>query len=158
MDSAWASEHLQVIRTLMERSAVYRRALGPIMVLTGSIGVAAAAGGLALKIAEPRAFLEYWIGVSLIAGLGALLLVRRQAWKEREEFWSQPTRQVTQAMLPPMGAGLLLGLIVLYRLKSGNMELRSLPGTLWVPQAWVVLHGCALHALLTRSNRRATLS
>ena len=35
MESNWAAEHLQVIRTLMERSAIYRRALAPIMLGTG---------------------------------------------------------------------------------------------------------------------------
>ena len=36
MESNWAAEHLQVIRTLMERSAVYRRALAPIMMTMAS--------------------------------------------------------------------------------------------------------------------------
>ena len=30
MEPNWAGEHLQVIRTLMERSALYRRALAPV--------------------------------------------------------------------------------------------------------------------------------
>ena len=34
MEPNWAAEHLQVIRTLMERSALYRRALAPIMSFT----------------------------------------------------------------------------------------------------------------------------
>ena len=38
METNWAAEHLQVIRTLMERSAVYRRALAPIMTFNGAIG------------------------------------------------------------------------------------------------------------------------
>ena len=29
MESGWATDHLQVIRTLMERAALYRRALAP---------------------------------------------------------------------------------------------------------------------------------
>src|SRR6267154_136506 len=37
MESNWAAEHLQVIRTLMERSAVYRRALAPIMIYNGVV-------------------------------------------------------------------------------------------------------------------------
>src|SRR5438132_963526 len=40
MDTNWAAEHLQVIRTLMERSAVYRRALAPVMILNGVLGTA----------------------------------------------------------------------------------------------------------------------
>jgi hypothetical protein len=36
MDTNWAAEHLQTIRTLMERSALYRRALAPIMLCAGA--------------------------------------------------------------------------------------------------------------------------
>ena len=46
MDSNWASEQLQTIRTLMERSAIYRRALAPIMLVAGAAGVVAAGIGL----------------------------------------------------------------------------------------------------------------
>src|SRR2546426_10524286 len=45
METHWATEHLQVIRTLMERSAVYRRGLAPLLVLAGGGGVAGAFGG-----------------------------------------------------------------------------------------------------------------
>ena len=43
MDNHWAVENLQTIRTLMERSAVYRRALAPIMIFVGTVGIV---GGL----------------------------------------------------------------------------------------------------------------
>ena len=36
MNTNWAEENLKAIRTLMERSAVYRRALGPIMLMAGA--------------------------------------------------------------------------------------------------------------------------
>ena len=39
MKPKWAEENLQTIRTLMERSAVYRRALAPIMLFAGALGV-----------------------------------------------------------------------------------------------------------------------
>jgi len=48
MESNWAAEHLQVIRTLMERSALYRRALAPIMIFNGVVGLAAAGLGWGL--------------------------------------------------------------------------------------------------------------
>ena len=46
MQTDWASENLQVIRTLMERSAVYRRALAPVMGLVGATGIAAGVLGV----------------------------------------------------------------------------------------------------------------
>ncbi len=45
MDTNQAAEHLQTIRTLMERSAVYRRALAPVMLLVGALGCLTAAIG-----------------------------------------------------------------------------------------------------------------
>ena len=112
MESNWAAEHLQVIRTLMERSALYRRALAPIMIFNGVVGLAAAALGWALKIGSPRAFILFWAGVSVVALAGSFLLVRRQALKESEPFWSPPTRRVTQALLPPLAAGLMIGAVI----------------------------------------------
>ena len=49
MESNWAAEQLQTIRTLMERSAVYRRALAPIMLFVGFAGVLTAAVGLIFR-------------------------------------------------------------------------------------------------------------
>src|SRR5438309_10431880 len=86
METNWAVEHLQVIRTLMERSAVYRRALAPVMVLTGAVGTVAALAGCLARIESPRAFFVYWLLVGLAALVGALLLVRRQALREGEPF------------------------------------------------------------------------
>src|SRR5260370_19012209 len=104
MESNWAAEHLQVIRTLMERSAVYRRALAPIMTFNGAIGSIAAGLGILLKLDSPRDFILYWAGVSVLALAGSFLLVRRQALKDAQPFWSPPTRRVTQAFLPPFTA------------------------------------------------------
>jgi len=45
MESNAAAEHIQVIRTLMERAAVYRRALAPVMIFNGVLGILAGAFG-----------------------------------------------------------------------------------------------------------------
>src|SRR5690349_17919897 len=108
METNWAAEHLQVIRTLMERSAVYRRALAPVMTFNGAVGSAAATAGAAAKIESPRSFILFWACVGAVAVAGSFLLVRRQALKESEPFWSPPTRRVTQAMLPPLIAGFII--------------------------------------------------
>ena len=51
----------------------------------------------------------------MVALAGSFLLVRRQALKESEPFWSPPTRRVTQALLPPLVAGLMIGAVVFVR-------------------------------------------
>jgi len=140
METNWAAEHLHTIRTLMERSALYRRALAPVTIVTGSIGLLASIVPCFVKIQAGRAFSLFWIGVALLAVLASFLLVRRQALKEAEPFWSLPTRRVSQALLPGFLVGLAVG--ILFVIDSG-----SLSGAVWVlPLVWIVSYGCALHA------------
>jgi len=150
MEPNWAEENLQTIRTLMERSAVYRRALAPVMIFCGGLGVAAAIAGRALNINSPRGFICFWGAVAIAALAGSFLLVRRQALKDAEPFWSPPTRRVTQAFLPPLVAGFMVSAAITLRLGSAqDVDLQNLGrviSMLWLPLGWVVLYGCALHA------------
>jgi hypothetical protein len=146
MESNWAAEHLQVIRTVMERSALYRRALAPVMIFNGAVGAAAAIGGRLAGIESPQAFILFWAIIGVIALTGSFLLVRRQALKESEPFWSLPTRRVTQAFLPPLTAGFIITLVSFFAVKSAPQNFDKVLGMLWLPLAWVVLYGCALHA------------
>lgn len=152
MEQNAAAEHLQVIRTLMERSALYRRALAPLMIFAGGLGIVAAAVAYLLRIESSAGFLGYWMATAFLGGVGALLLVRRQALKSAEPFWSPPTRRVAQAMLPAFTAGLVVG--VLFLIVSLEAPTADPPtgmaddrGELVLLAAlWAVLYGCALHA------------
>jgi hypothetical protein len=144
MESNWAAEHLQVIRTLMERSAVYRRALAPIMIFTGAVGTGAAVLGCVLKLDSTQTFIFYWASVAVVALAGSFLLVRRQALKESEPFWSPPTRRVTQALLPPLVAGFIITAVVM--LNGPRKDMVAVFGLAWLPLFWVILYGCAIHA------------
>jgi hypothetical protein len=146
MESNWAAEHLQVIRTLMERSALYRRALAPIMIFNGVVGLAAAGLGWALQIGTPRAFILFWAAVAVVGLTGSFLLVRRQALKDSEPFWSPPTRRVSQALLPPLMAGLLLSAVLFAATDWAALNPAGPPWLPWLPLGWVVLYGCAFHA------------
>jgi hypothetical protein len=140
MDADFAAERLQVIRTLMERSAIYRRALAPIMIFVGVLGLGASVLGSILQIDRAVTFTSYWCAVSLIGLFGAYLLARRQALKDREPFWSPPTRRVTQALLPSLFAGAVLGAIFTFALGTQASFSWALPVT------WILLYGCAVHA------------
>jgi len=140
MESNWATESLQVIRTLMERSAIYRRALAPMMLLAGGLGVAAAAVGWLARIGSPRGFAIYWLIVSVFALVGAFLVVRRQALKEAEPVWSAPTRRVVQALLPAFFMGLVCGVLAAWPAWREPLHVW------WLPPIWMVLYGCALHS------------
>src|SRR4051794_10180323 len=100
MENNWASENLQTIRTLMERSAIYRRALAPIMSVTGSIGLIASVISRFAVIETNFAFTIFWMATSVVALVTAMLFVRRQALQESEPFWSLPTQRVWGALLP----------------------------------------------------------
>src|SRR6478736_4494608 len=99
MDSNWAAEHLQVIRTLMERSAIYRRALAPITIFNGVLGILAGCLGWFYNISSTQGFIGFWGGTALLGLAGSFFLVRRQALRDSEPFWSPPTRRVAQGLL-----------------------------------------------------------
>ena len=163
MNPNWAEENLQTIRTLMERSALYRRALAPIMCWAGGVGVSGAVLGCFLKIESGMGFIGYWMGVALVAIGGTFLLVRRQAIKSSEPFWSPPTRRVALALSAPLFVGFLLGLLCLAA--WSEKPIADLPTGMtdgageifWLPAAWALFYGCALHAagfFASRSLRR----
>jgi hypothetical protein len=137
MQTDWASENLQVIRTLMERGAVYRRALAPVMGAVGLTGLAAGGVAAAAGMGTAGAFAGYWMGVAVICLAEALLLIRRQALKDQEPFWSPPTRRVAQALLPAFFCGLAAGLA---------LARADWAGVWLLPPFWMALYGCALHA------------
>ena len=140
MESNWAAEHLQVIRTLMERSALYRRALAPIMIFNGVVGIAGGLIGWFAKIGSAQGFIGYWAGVGLLALGGSFVLVRRQAIKESEPFWSPPTRRVAHGLAAPLFIGSIAGLLGL-----GCRDWDFLAS--WgFPAFWMLLYGCALNA------------
>lgn len=137
METNWAEENLQTIRTLMERSALYRRALAPIMLFAGAVGVLAAAVGLILHLNSTQAFGALWLGSAVVGVAGAFLIARRQALKDHESFWSPPTRRVTQALLPPLTAGMCLGFVFV---------IAGLANAVVLTFIWLLFYGCALHA------------
>ncbi len=139
MEHKWAAEHLHVIRTLMERSAIYRRALGPISLALGLIGIAASVVGC-FFITSEAAFGCYWLAVSLVGISCAYMMARRQALKDAEPFWSSPTRRVTQALLPSLAAGFMLSIGIILDSSAGMVPSRLLP------PVWIILYGVSLHA------------
>jgi hypothetical protein len=150
MNPNWAQEHLQTIRTLMERSALYRRALAPIMLFAGIMGIVAAAVGLLFHLNSQRSFHGLWLATAIVVVIRALLIARKQALKDREAFWSPPTRRVAEALAPPLTAGFIVGVMFFWL------------ATYWYafteisPLIWALLYGCALNSagfFMTRGVR-----
>ena len=139
VNANWAEENLKTIRSLMEQARLYRRAMAPLALMVGTLGVVAAGLAQLLGWVGPEYFAGYWLGVAVVSALAALLLIRRQALKSDEAFWSPPTRRVAQAMLPMLAAGLGLGLFELLEHPGSRDSVR-------LTAFWLILYGGALHA------------
>lgn len=140
MDALEAQEHLQVIRTLMERAVLYRRALAPTALATGSVGTLAALTGACCLEGSAVQFVVFWLSAAGVALALAAVIIRRQALRETEPFWSVPTRRVLSALWPPLAGGVLAA-GALFALPIAE---RMIP--LILPPIWMVLYGCAMQA------------
>lgn len=132
----------------MERSAIYRRALGPNMLMLGALGIVGGLAGYYFNIIGRSAFALFWMGIG-VAGLAASYLqMRSQAFRDGESFWSPPTKRVTQAIAPALGVGALFGVAAM----DAPARVLAAPTLLlvdagwWLPPAWMLLYGCAVHA------------
>jgi hypothetical protein len=140
MDQREAAEQLQTIRTLMERAALYRRALGPTLVGIGLLGlVAGAVGYLWVRTTTgPEPFVFFWCAVAVLAVGWTAIQVRGQALRAGEPFWTPPTRRVLAAMTPPHAVALLLTLIFCVE----SLPIRPVVFAV----LWMLLYGLGLHA------------
>lgn len=140
MNSDWASENLQVIRTLMERSVMYRRALAPMTISAGALGLIAAGVGYFAKLDQPLVFIGYWVVVALFINAVAFLLVRKQAINDKEPVLSSPTRRVALAAGPGFISAALVTIAVAMRLANDTTVIP------WLIVLWMLFYGCALSA------------
>ena len=138
MSTQWAEENLNTIRTLMERASVYRRARAPVAITVGLLGLAAAGLAVGMGWTGEGRFAGYWLAVAVVVLSAVVMLVRRQALRDKEKIMSPPMRRVVQALAPMLLAGLGLGALeVLAREHRDSVRLLAL---------WMVLYGGALHA------------
>ena len=104
----------------------------------GSAGMGVGAIGVAAAILSSGALHAYWLTVWLCAAgvgaiAGALLLARESSASSGFRLSGTPVRKVFLHLLPSLGAGAVLTLVLC---KSGNLH--AIPGT------WLLLYGCAL--------------
>ena len=156
MQPNWAEENLQVIRTIMERAALYRRTLAPLMLATGLIGIVAAGIGLLAPVQTPLAFLTLWLITATLAMGVSLLIVRRQAVMAREPFSTPASRRVIGALYAPLCAGALLAIPVVVLLGTGRPAPVEavVTGLMCV---WMGVYGSGLNAAGQYSSRGVRL-
>ena len=139
MNPNWAEENLQTIRTLMERSALYRRALAPVMMLCGIFGLVGGFVGWQWQLNSREAFMLVWFITAATASGCSMLLVRQQSLRESEAFWSPPTRRVAQALTPAFLVGAVLAAVLTW---WGNKVI----GSEVLILIWCFSFGCGLHS------------
>lgn len=123
----------------MERTALYRRALTPLFLIAGMAGVLATAGGVLMKLESAAGFCGWWTTVGTVVCGSSLLVVRSQALRAREPFWTPPAKRVLRALLPAFAGGLVLAIS---SLGTGGRPLE----VGWLPGLWMILYGSALHS------------
>ena len=139
MEPNWAAENLQTIRTLMERSAVYRRALAPIRLICGISGLAGGVAGWQWHLDANKEFVWVWVITAVFALSCSTLLIRQQALRAAESFWSPPTRRITQALMPPFLVGAVLAGVTT---QWGNDTV----GREFLIIIWCLAFGCGINA------------
>lgn len=130
-----------MIRTLMERSALYRRRLAPLMMLGAAGAIGGGLVGSLLKLASAREFVLLWGGIAVLVLLGAGWVTRGQAIRAGEVFWTAPTRRIFAAFLPVLLVGGALGGTCLVGPASEAAGSRIL-----LIVSWSILFGLGLHS------------
>ena len=129
---------------------MYRRALAPIMIYVGVMGLIAASVGEWYKLWQLDKFAMYWLTVGLVTMVGAFTLARRQAIGDEEPFWSPPTRRVCQSAAPLLCVGVFLGLAEIFWSSALNNPLYNSDPTHPITRLialWLMCFGGAMHAV-----------
>ncbi len=144
MNSNWAEENIQVIRTLMERAALYRRAMAPMMFLAGGFALAGAVGAEVGGLENLRTFILFWGVIALAVLIGSGLIVRKQAVKKDEPFWTVPARRVFRSFLPVILVGGVIGAAKVFDGLESPQELSGIGHSF--AASWALLYGLGLHS------------
>ena len=135
-----ALEHLRVIRSLLEKSQVYRAVSAPAALCGGILALAAAlvtinnfSPPLAGRM-EPRTFLGLWLAILVITSALNFYLLSREAASRSQPFFSEGMRTALRAFLPPMLVGGVLGVCLIWY--GNDVNVASL--------VWILCYGLAL--------------
>lgn len=135
-----ALEHLRVIRSLLERSQVYRAISAPAALFGGLLALAVSLWTIKIAQAEfsgrlePRQFLAVWLGILAVTTVLNVLLLKRQADARQQPFVSEGMRAALRAFIPPMLVGGVLGGLLIWF--NDEVKLGSL--------VWILCYGLAL--------------
>jgi len=135
-----AEENLRVIRSLMERSTIYRAISAPVALaggLASLIGCGIVAAGLSKSTIDPLAtplfFFGVWFGVLAVTALTNALFLWKESTSRGAPFLSQGMRAALSALAP---CWLVAAILTVFWIK--------IPWLL--PMFWMILYGLGLLA------------
>ena len=130
MDATQAARNLEVIRTLMERTARYRLLTAWAGLGAGALALAGAGLFILLDATDPAVFGAVW-GLVFVGALLATIVGSLARGRERgESAWSRPARAVVLALTPGLVAAAIL---------TGFFFARG--EHLLLPGVWMLCHG-----------------
>lgn len=130
MDVRQATENLEVIRTLMERTCQYQFLTARAGLVAGGLAGLGALSFLVLDAANPWHFGLVW-GLVFLASMTTTCLCTIFRARERgEPVWSRQAKAVVWALAPSLFAALALSVFFYAR----GMHL-------WLPGAWMLCYG-----------------
>lgn len=141
-----ATEQLRTIRSLMERATVYRAISAPAALVAGvlSVGLSWWQGwvmghrglGCGGELASER-FTKEWMLVLLVVSLLNVGMLWRSARGRGEPFVSAGMKLALGALVPPLVAGFVLGLLAAEAAPLDPVQVSSF---------WILFYGLALRA------------
>ena len=130
MDPAQAARNLEVIRTLMERTARYRLLTAWAGLAAGALALAGSGLFILLDASDPAVFGAVW-GLVFVGALLATVVGSLTRGRERgESVWSRPARAVVLALTPSLIAA---GVLTAFFFAWGEHLL--------LPGVWMLCHG-----------------
>ncbi len=130
-----AEEHLRIIRSLMEKATIYRAISAPGALVAGICAVAlATVGWTTSNPHDSTRFFQLWALVLFLSVAVNLSLLRRDAGRRGEQFFSPGMKLALRAMLPALIAGGLCFFVA----EVGGCALTA--------SLWVLLYGVSLLA------------
>jgi len=145
-----AAEQLRAIRSLMERSTIYRAISAPAALFAGLLSLAVS-GWLWTqrhRQPEPVVFFIIWLGVLVVVSAVNTWLLFRSARQRGEVFVSPGMKHALRALLPPLVAGFGMSLLLVSEPEHAARDCYA-----DIAAHWILFYGLALLATASFSPR-----
>ncbi|HEX2750481.1 MAG TPA: hypothetical protein VHM91_20920 [Verrucomicrobiales bacterium] len=140
-----AASQLRAIRSLMERSTIYRAISAPAAAFAGVVSLVLCWWLWSRRdpavAPSPVVFMCLWLGVLLVASLVNLALLYVSARRRGDAFVSPGMKHALRALLPPLLAGFIMSLLQVAGDENAHYTCYAN-----VADNWILFYGLALLA------------